>query len=174
MGDKRKMKNEASSSNTKSDDSVVVDVGRRRSSCGYCKSGSNTSITHGLWAHSLTVYDYQALLDRGWRRSGCFLYKPEMEKTCCPSYTIRMKAADFVPSKEQVRVSKRMHRFLNGSLNVKKPDEQIDTSIDSNRLSNNNSVSSVQPQIDQVINYLSDQIDSGLLACTEQGEFPSD
>ncbi|PWA54997.1 Acyl-CoA N-acyltransferase [Artemisia annua] len=174
MAEKRKMKNEASSSNTKSDDSVVVDVGRRRSSCGYCKSSSNTSITHGLWAHSLTVYDYQALLDRGWRRSGCFLYKPEMEKTCCPSYTIRMKAADFVPSKEQVRVSKRMQRFLDGSLNVKKPDQQIDTSIDSNHISNNDSVSSAQPETDQVINYLSDQIDSGLLACIERGEFPSD
>ncbi|CAI9273732.1 unnamed protein product [Lactuca saligna] len=123
MADKRKIKTEASSSssniNNGRGESVVVDVGRRRSSCGYCKSGSNTSITHGLWAHSLTVHDYQALLDRGWRRSGCFLYKPEMEKTCCPSYTIRLKATDFVPSKEQSRVSKRMQRFLEGSLTVK-------------------------------------------------------
>ncbi|KAM0026710.1 putative arginyltransferase [Helianthus debilis subsp. tardiflorus] len=55
----------------------------------------------GLWAHSLTVHDYQ-----GWRRSGCIIYKPEMEKTCCPSYTIRLKASDFVPYKEQVRVAK--------------------------------------------------------------------
>ncbi|CAL5387643.1 unnamed protein product [Camellia sinensis] len=35
-----------------------------------------------------------ALLDRGWRRSGCFLYKPEMESICCPSYTIRLKPSD--------------------------------------------------------------------------------
>ena len=51
------------------------------------------------------------LLDRGWRRSGSFLYKPEMEKTCCPSYTIRLKAGDFVPSKEQLRVSRRLQRY---------------------------------------------------------------
>ncbi|KAL7248669.1 hypothetical protein ACSBR2_003421 [Camellia fascicularis] len=51
-----------------------------------------------------------ALLDRGWRRSGCFLYKPEMESICCPSYTIRLKPSDFVTSKEQLRVSKRMQR----------------------------------------------------------------
>lgn len=188
MADKKKIKSEASSSssniNNGKGESVVVDVGRRRSSCGYCKSGSNTSITHGLWAHSLTVDDYQALLDRGWRRSGCFLYKPDMEKTCCPSYTIRLKAADFVPSKEQLRVSKRMHRFLDGSLNIKKPDEQNETSVDSTHHSNNDSVSSVQKNIiadsglqanniDQMIHSLSDQINSVVHACTEQGEFPS-
>ncbi|KAJ0657970.1 putative arginyltransferase [Helianthus annuus] len=53
MADKKKIKSEASSStstieNVKSE-SVVVDVGRRRSSCGYCKSGSDTSITHGYF-----------------------------------------------------------------------------------------------------------------------------
>lgn len=50
------------------------------------------------------------LLDRGWRRYGSILCKPDMERTCCPSYTIRLKACDFVPSKEQVRVSRRMQR----------------------------------------------------------------
>lgn len=55
------------------------------------------------------------LLDRGWRRSGCYLYKPEMDKTCCPQYTIRLKASDFVPSKEQQRVSKRMQRYPQGA-----------------------------------------------------------
>ncbi|KAI3799972.1 hypothetical protein L1987_35278 [Smallanthus sonchifolius] len=180
MADKRKIKSEASSSSSTIDngkgESVVVDVGRRRSSCGYCKSGSNTSITHGLWVHSLTVHDYQALLDRGWRRSGCFLYKPEMEKTCCPSYTIRLKASDFVPSKEQVRVSKRIQRFLDGSLNIKNSDEQNEFSSASsaqkdiivdnpNRLQANN--------IDQMIDYLSDLINSAVLTCIEKGEFPN-
>ncbi|MFS8013070.1 putative arginyltransferase [Helianthus anomalus] len=116
MADKMNVKSEASSSSSSStidngkDRSVIDDYGRLKSSCGYCKSRSNTSIAHGLWARSLTVHDYQALLDRGWRRSGCILYKPEMEKTCCPSYTIRLKASDFVPSKEQARVAKRMQR----------------------------------------------------------------
>ncbi|MFS8013074.1 putative arginyltransferase [Helianthus anomalus] len=178
MADKKKIKSEASSStstieNVKSE-SVVVDVGRRRSSCGYCKSGSDTSITHGLWAHSLTVYDYQALLDRGWRRSGCFLYKPEMEKTCCPSYTIRLKATDFVPSKEQVRVSKRMQRFLDGSLNIKNSDEQKGPSSASS-VQKDVIADNVHPNnVDQKIVYLSDQINSGVLTCVEQGKFPSE
>ncbi|KAL1535418.1 arginyltransferase [Salvia divinorum] len=119
MADAKKMRSEASTSGGGGrGESVVGDAGRRKSTCGYCKSGARTSVSHGLWAHSLTVDDYQALLDRGWRRSGCFLYKPDMEKTCCPSYTIRLKAADFVPSKEQVRVSKKMQRFLNRTLDV--------------------------------------------------------
>uniref|UniRef100_H2Y4K3 N-end aminoacyl transferase N-terminal domain-containing protein n=1 Tax=Ciona savignyi TaxID=51511 RepID=H2Y4K3_CIOSA len=37
--------------------------------CGYCKS-KTTSYSQGMWAHSLNVEDYQALIDRGWRRSG--------------------------------------------------------------------------------------------------------
>lgn len=69
-----------------------------------------------MWANTLKADDYQALLDRGWRRSGCFLYKPEMERTCCPSYTIRLKANDFICSKEQGRVLKKMQRFLDGEL----------------------------------------------------------
>lgn len=116
----------SSSSGTNRGESSVLDVGRRRSSCGYCRSGSRSSISHGLWAQSLTVDHYQGLLDRGWRRSGCFLYKPEMERTCCPSYTIRLKASDLIPSKEQLRVSKRMERFLDGTLDVKKRDEFTD------------------------------------------------
>ncbi|KAI3519798.1 hypothetical protein L1887_09014 [Cichorium endivia] len=176
MADKRKIKTEASSSssniNNGRGESVVVDVGRRRSSCGYCKSGSNTSITHGLWAHSLTVHDYQALLDRGWRRSGCFLYKPEMEKTCCPSYTIRLKASDFVPSKEQARVSKRMQRFLEGSLTLKKPDEQKDSNSihlpDTDHVKTDN-----KSQTNNIEQFLSNEIDSIVLTCTERGEFPN-
>ncbi|XP_021303425.1 arginyl-tRNA--protein transferase 2 isoform X2 [Sorghum bicolor] len=97
-------------------ESVVIDYGRRRTTCGYCRSSGPTSISHGMWANSLKADDYQALLDRGWRRSGCFLYKPEMERTCCPSYTIRLKANDFICSKEQGRVLKKMQRFLDGDL----------------------------------------------------------
>ncbi|KAK6234325.1 hypothetical protein QUC31_006731 [Theobroma cacao] len=52
------MRNEASSSNSR-EESVVVDYFRRRSSCGYCKSSGRTSVSHGLWAHSIAVNDYQ-------------------------------------------------------------------------------------------------------------------
>ncbi|KAK4746925.1 hypothetical protein SAY87_025962 [Trapa incisa] len=166
--------------------SVVLDCGPRRGPCGYCKSKGATSITHGLWADTLTVYDYQDLLDRGWRRSGCYLYKPEMKKTCCPSYTIRLKAADFVHSKEQSRVYRRLERYLNGSLEDKRQDKiPADPSISKvSQCSSGDRGSSLQRgnlltgnnddnNIKEFMCHLSHEIDKVVISCTESREFPS-
>uniref|UniRef100_H2Y4K2 Arginyl-tRNA--protein transferase 1 n=1 Tax=Ciona savignyi TaxID=51511 RepID=H2Y4K2_CIOSA len=79
--------------------------------CGYCKS-KTTSYSQGMWAHSLNVEDYQALIDRGWRRSGCYCYKPTMNKTCCPLYTLRCDTQKFNLTKSKKKVAKRMRQFL--------------------------------------------------------------
>ncbi|XP_042885737.1 arginyl-tRNA--protein transferase 1-like isoform X2 [Penaeus japonicus] len=79
--------------------------------CGYCKS-KDTNFSHGMWAHQITVGDYQDLIDRGWRRSGKYCYKPTMDKTCCPMYTIKCDAVQLKLSKTQKKVLKRMHRYL--------------------------------------------------------------
>lgn len=79
-------------------------------SCGYCKS--KNSISQGMWAESLTVDDYQELIDRGWRRSGKYCYKSLMEQTCCPLYTIKCDAVNFLLSKSQKKVIKRFNKFL--------------------------------------------------------------
>lgn len=170
-------------------ETVVVDHGKRRNSCGYCRSNAFSSISHGLSAHSMTVYDYQELLDRGWRRSGCFLYKPEMEKTCCPSYTIRLKAGGFVPSKDQIRVHKKMQRFLDGKLNkagcLKDKPDSPKVAVNTDR--DASSSSSVVPAASrkefsagickntdeeiEFINYLSRQIDEAVSICVRSGEF---
>lgn len=65
-----------------------------------------------MWAHSLTVEDYQDLIDRGWRRSGRYCYKPTMQVTCCPMYTIKCAALEFKLTKSQKKVLKRVHKFL--------------------------------------------------------------
>ncbi|KAL0359186.1 UNVERIFIED_CONTAM: Arginyl-tRNA--protein transferase 1 [Sesamum angustifolium] len=179
MAEAKKMRSEASTSGSGGNggrgESVVMDVGRRKSTCGYCKSGARTSISH-------------ALLDRGWRRSGCFLYKPDMEKTCCPSYTIRLKASDFVPSKEQIRVSKRMQRFLDGTLDVKKTDkltDELNTSGGSCSTANNEDTSFAamessvvdckgKDKADQLMRFLSDEIDNTVQLFIKSGEFSSD
>ncbi|KAJ4978140.1 hypothetical protein NE237_008920 [Protea cynaroides] len=181
--------NETSSSGSRSSsrgESIVVDVGKCKSSCGYCKSGGRTSVSNGLWAHSITVDNYQDLLDRGWRRSGCFLYKPDMERTCCPSYTIRLKAGDFVPSKEQLRVSRRMQRFLDGTLDVKRLilTEEQNTAKAPYSLAINEASSSMtqassagiykeNDKEEQYMHFLSNQIDDAVHACAVSGEFPS-
>ncbi|XP_066992523.2 arginyl-tRNA--protein transferase 1 isoform X2 [Anabrus simplex] len=79
--------------------------------CGYCKS-TDTNYSHGMWAHMMTVQDYQDLIDRGWRRSGRYCYKPTMNVTCCPMYTIKCSALEFKLSKSQKKVLKRFHRYL--------------------------------------------------------------
>ncbi|XP_032346631.1 arginyl-tRNA--protein transferase 1 isoform X1 [Camelus ferus] len=79
--------------------------------CGYCKNESG-SRSNGMWAHSMTVQDYQDLIDRGWRRSGKYMYKPVMNQTCCPQYTIRCQPLQFQPSKSHKKVLKKMLKFL--------------------------------------------------------------
>ncbi|XP_076982371.1 arginyl-tRNA--protein transferase 1 isoform X16 [Tamandua tetradactyla] len=105
--------------------------------CGYCDSKEGKA-SCGMWAHSLTVQDYQELIDRGWRRSGKYVYKPVMNQTCCPQYTIRSlfvttpssslssgrkygryiniilrcRPLQFQPSKSHKKVLKKMLKFL--------------------------------------------------------------
>lgn len=95
--------------------------------CGYCKS-SDTSVSQGMWAHYLTVEDYQDLIDRGWRRSGKYCYKSLMSSTCCPLYTISCSATKFRMSKSQKRCAKEMNRFL---LDGKSKKQKLSTSTSS-------------------------------------------
>ncbi|XP_065305433.1 arginyl-tRNA--protein transferase 1 isoform X3 [Dermacentor albipictus] len=95
--------------------------------CGYCKSESS-SLSCGMWAHRLTAGIYDDLLNRGWRRSGEYCYKPVMKKTCCRQYPIKLDVAEFKLTKSQKKLLKRIHKFLaTGKRNENgKPDEKGD------------------------------------------------
>ncbi|KAL2769187.1 arginyl-tRNA--protein transferase 1 isoform 2 [Daubentonia madagascariensis] len=99
--------------------------------CGYCKNESG-SRSNGMWAHSMTVQDYQDLIDRGWRRSGKYVYKPVMNQTCCPQYTIRCRPLQFQPSKSHKKVLKKMLKFLaKGEISKGNcEDEPMDSTMD--------------------------------------------
>jgi arginine-tRNA-protein transferase len=60
----------------------------------------------------MTCEDYQDLIDRGWRRSGKYCYKPVMDVTCSPQYAIRCEATRFRLSKSQKKVLKTMADYL--------------------------------------------------------------
>ncbi|XP_072094490.1 arginyl-tRNA--protein transferase 1-like isoform X2 [Mobula birostris] len=79
-------------------------------SCGYC--GKDSFCAQGLMAHKLSVHDYQLLLNKGWVRSGKYLYKAAMPITCCPTYTMRCHVLDFRISRSQRRVLKKMRKHL--------------------------------------------------------------
>uniref|UniRef100_A0A1B0CS26 Arginyl-tRNA--protein transferase 1 n=1 Tax=Lutzomyia longipalpis TaxID=7200 RepID=A0A1B0CS26_LUTLO len=96
--------------------SIVMYHGEfNKSTCGYCKR-SNTCNSHGMTAHVMSVRDYQDLIDRGWRRSGTYCYKPTNSSTCCPSYTIRCDALNFKLSKSHKKIIKRVNKFLRDGL----------------------------------------------------------
>uniref|UniRef100_A0A8I5TD12 Arginyl-tRNA--protein transferase 1 n=1 Tax=Pongo abelii TaxID=9601 RepID=A0A8I5TD12_PONAB len=69
--------------------------------CGYCDSKEGKA-SCGMWAHSMTVQDYQDLIDRGWR-SSLFKYL-----FCFP----RCRPLQFQPSKSHKKVLKKMLKFL--------------------------------------------------------------
>lgn len=75
-----------------------------------------------MWAHTMTCQDYQDLIDRGWRRSGCYCYKPEMNTTCCPSYTIKCDAMNFRLNKSHKKIIKRVNKFLKDGIKGKDED----------------------------------------------------
>ncbi|ETN62272.1 arginyl-tRNA-protein transferase 1 [Anopheles darlingi] len=83
--------------------------------CGYCSQKSSCH-SDGMWAHRLSCEDYQDLIDRGWRRSGCYCYKPIMDVTCCPAYTIKCNALNFQMNKSHKKVIKRLNKFLRDGL----------------------------------------------------------
>lgn len=67
----------------------------------------------------MTVEVYQALVDRGWRRSGTVFYKPDVLRHCCPHYTIRLPVAEFSPIKDHRRSINRWNAFVLGDEYIK-------------------------------------------------------
>jgi Arginine-tRNA-protein transferase, N terminus len=60
------------------------DVGLR----GRCATRTHTQHIHATGTLRNPKV-YQRMIDRGWRRSGLFCYKPDLKRSCCPQYTIK-------------------------------------------------------------------------------------
>ncbi len=95
---------------TKTQLSIVSPTGYSTSTCGYCtapgsgkRSSSKSSKSYGIWAHRLSPYHYQKLVDQGWRRSGDYIYKPDLLRTCCAQIPIRLDVDQFKPKKAHKR-----------------------------------------------------------------------
>lgn len=75
----------------------------------HAKGGHNASVancTMGVQVELISVEMYDRLCNMGFRRSGRFLYKPDLLRNCCRMYTIRTTA-------EQVRISKDIKSCVN-------------------------------------------------------------
>jgi arginine-tRNA-protein transferase len=73
---------------------------------------------------------YQSLINRGWRRSGCLLYKGNQRISCCPQYTIRLDSGFFRASKDQRQALNRFNKYILGELYIKEAARQYPKSRD--------------------------------------------
>lgn len=96
--------------------------------CGYCKQTGNYN-SCGFWAHTMQVEDYQALINRNWRRSGQYCYLPKNANTCCPMYTIKCDALNFKLNKSHKKILKRMKKFLRDGIQNKDENPQHDSGV---------------------------------------------
>ncbi|EGO27449.1 hypothetical protein SERLADRAFT_382325 [Serpula lacrymans var. lacrymans S7.9] len=99
--------------------SIGQALGPGSSSCGYCRppehrrSINETSYKKaGLLAVKLSCNVYQRMIDRGWRRSGKYCYSPDLRRSCCPQYTIKLDALEYKPSRSQRKVVNRWNRYI--------------------------------------------------------------
>ncbi|TQS35954.1 hypothetical protein Golomagni_03609 [Golovinomyces magnicellulatus] len=81
--------------------------------CGYCGNASG-NISYQVYTIDLTAEFYKELLDRGWRRSGKTVYKPDLRASCCPPYTIRVDSLKYRPSKDQRQKLNRFNKQMIG------------------------------------------------------------
>ncbi|KAF9263518.1 hypothetical protein L218DRAFT_864642 [Marasmius fiardii PR-910] len=112
--------------------SIGVPCGRSSSTCGYCSPPGERSVesssrhTAGLSALQLSCDVYQTMIDRGWRRSGAWCYKPDLKASCCPQYPIRLDVSGFKASRSQRKLVNRWNRFVEHGRgeNASKPTKQ--------------------------------------------------
>ncbi|KAL6079620.1 arginyltransferase, variant 2 [Balamuthia mandrillaris] len=113
--------------------SIIVPYGASMGRCGYCHSQARTSASWGMTATKLRVEDYEALMDRGWSRSGTWAYRPTNSTTCCVQYQIRLDVTQFRPSKTQRAVFRKMDKFLAGEMELE-PEEKREEGTDNRKM----------------------------------------
>ena len=97
------------------------------SDCTYCRRRHNNGrVTLTAFLSRLNVYDYDALLDRGWMRSGTTLYLPSNERSCCPNLPIRLDAVHFEPSRSQKAAVRRVLDVIAGRRALTLPEVDAD------------------------------------------------
>ncbi|CAH2354573.1 arginyl-tRNA--protein transferase 1 [[Candida] railenensis] len=106
--------------------------------CGYCKGKKDdpyaleswfknrneqekkpSSITIGFSVERMSCSTYDSLMNIGYRRSGTFLYKPDLLRGCCRLFTIRTNMKSLKLGKQQRQTINRFMRAIGGG-------EQID------------------------------------------------
>ncbi|KAJ1993608.1 Arginyl-tRNA--protein transferase 1 [Dimargaris cristalligena] len=92
--------------------STVYPMGWQNSPCGYCHQKESTNRWYTAHASQLSARDYQDLVNHNWRRSGHLLYRRDMLRSCCPTFTIRLNTHLFRPSRTNRKTVNKVNRYL--------------------------------------------------------------
>ncbi|KAI8325274.1 hypothetical protein GQ54DRAFT_295530 [Martensiomyces pterosporus] len=95
-----------------------------RSQCGYCKAKSGSRFL-AVRSRKLMCQDYQALVDRGWRRSGTLLYLTDHSDSCCAYYTIRTHAMEHSLGSSDKKLLRKLRRYFPSGAAAPGGDEYI-------------------------------------------------
>ncbi|KAI9934985.1 Arginyl-tRNA--protein transferase 1 [Aspergillus wentii] len=63
---------------------------------------------------------YEELVNRGWRRSGTLYYKQNLQRSCCPYYTLRLEGSAYKSRKDQRKAINRWNKFVLGPEYIRK------------------------------------------------------
>ncbi|CEO60412.1 Putative Arginyl-tRNA--protein transferase 1 [Penicillium brasilianum] len=99
--------------------SLFRPLGYQRNSCGYCKSDDG-SVSYYTSSVVVRPEHYEELIHRGWRRSGKLYYKQNLQRSCCPHYTMRLEANAFQPRRDQRKAINRWNKFILGPEYIRK------------------------------------------------------
>lgn len=104
--------------------SPVYFHGLINSTCGYCKKWDTinkkwkkdkTSFLVSFTTYkNFSPFVYQKLLNRGWTRSGSYVYQPQNSTTCCPQYGLRLDVTKLKLTSKQEKAFKKWNNYLNG------------------------------------------------------------
>ncbi|KAI0774383.1 arginine-tRNA-protein transferase [Fomes fomentarius] len=155
--------------------SILCPLRPRNSTCGYCGLPGERSESESNYHAAeciplrLSCRIYQEMIDRGWRRSGTYCYKPDLRRSCCPQYTIKLDALEFTPSKSQRKLINRFNRFIlyGGS---EKQDE--DVPVDGTKRNAMKSPAKGKGHADHVFNFI-DDIHAAEVSFLENGISPA-
>ena len=111
--------------------------------CGYCNGKKedyhalesqkttngdkeSQSITIGCQVEQMTCQHYDELINQGFRRSGTFLYKPDLLRGCCRLFTIRTDVTQLKVTKAHRKTINRFIRAISDEPDTKEGNKHFD------------------------------------------------
>lgn len=96
--------------------------------CGYCNQ-QNSSHSFGFTSEKYSVELYDEMMLEGWRRCGDYVYKPNLDLSCCRLFTCRLDVSEFKINKKQRKVMRRFRKYISGKYEEKKQKIKDDVAL---------------------------------------------